>query len=63
MRFAGQHIKHYRILEKVNEGAMGIVCKVLDTQLDIVRAIKILRPALVRDEAFMERFGREARSA
>ena len=62
MRFAGQHIKHYRILEKVNEGGMGIVCKVLDTQLDVVRAIKILRPALVRDEKFMERFGREARS-
>ena len=62
MHFVGQHIKHYRILEKVDEGGMGMVCKVLDTQSDAVRAIKILKPALARDAAFMGRFGREAES-
>ncbi len=62
MRLVGQNIKHYRILEKLSEGGMGIVYKVLDTQLEAVRAIKVIKPSLASDEVFMERFSREAKS-
>ena len=60
MRVVGQNIKHYRILDQLNGEEVGAVYKVLDTRQDVVRSIKVLKPALASDQAFMQRFGREA---
>ncbi len=60
MRLVGQNIKHYRLLERLNEEGMGLVCKVHDTKQDAVRVVKMLKPALAHDPAFMQRLGREA---
>ena len=60
MRLVGQNIKHYRLLERLNEEGMGLVCKVHDTERDVVRVVKMLKPALAHDPAFMQRLGREA---
>ncbi len=60
MRVVGQNIKHYRILDKLNGEETGPVYKVLDTRQDVVRSIKVLKPTLASDQAFMQRFGREA---
>ena len=60
MRLVGQNIKHYRLLERLDEEGMGLVCKVHDTEQDAVRVVKLLKPALAHDPAFMQRLGREA---
>jgi serine/threonine protein kinase/Tol biopolymer transport system component len=57
----GQSLLHYRLIEKIGEGGMGVVWKALDTNLDREVAIKILPEALSADAERMARFEREAK--
>jgi formylglycine-generating enzyme required for sulfatase activity len=59
----GTSLSHYRILEKIGEGGMGVVYRALDTRLDRVVALKLLRPETVGDEERKWRFIREAKAA
>ncbi len=56
-------ISHYKILEQIGKGGMGIVYKAHDLHLDRIVAIKVLAPDSVGDEVAQERFLREARAA
>ena len=58
-----QMLAHYRLVEKIGEGGMGVVWKALDTKLNRHVALKILPPELTSDDERRLRFQREAQAA
>ena len=59
----GEIISHYKIIEKLGEGGMGVVYKAQDLKLDRFVALKFLPPHLTTSEEEKQRFIHEAKTA
>ncbi len=59
----GKNLLHYRILDRVGEGGMGVVYRAEDTRMGRTVALKVLRAELAADEEWNRRFEREVRAA
>ncbi|MFQ5877703.1 MAG: protein kinase [Acidobacteriota bacterium] len=58
----GRTLSHYRLVEEIGRGGMGVVYRALDTTLDRHVALKVLPPAVTSDPVRLERFQREAKA-
>jgi eukaryotic-like serine/threonine-protein kinase len=58
----GETVTHYRVLEKIGEGGMGVVYRAEDTRLGRQVALKFLSDKLLQDPSSLERFQREAKA-